>query len=600
MLTASGSHVASTSTTNDSLSTDKNFKRKFEDAIQNLDEATGPLEPLSASAPPSKKARTSHSFYATLAKYGIKKMPKPETSPDKLDTLSKTAPHLAAILARTASRARKALPIRFGHQPTSAPSISSAPSSSPKTASESEYRPSSTPSFLTRLATFKLTTYANKPQAIDAVAAAKCGWINDGKDRLVCGICHVSWVVGGNQGMSRDAANALVEKQRQQLVDMHKDGCPWKTRQCDASIYRVPLYAPVAMARELKAQARKLDEALAGVEIRHPLTASQVQSLVSTMKTVRQPTFSFSLDEPPISADGDAVMRDETGDSEASREVSEPAILTALFGWSILPPSEKSSSRLPSFSRANSVMPSASAPQTPIRLVRVSSRAPSASREGTPSPSPLRFRAPNLFHRGTDTAPSASAMLSTATSAGRSDSALLHCILCQRRIGLWAFVSSSQPEDPPTPTPTPAPETPKKTAKVQPKRQLDILKEHRSYCPYVVRSTEIPTMPLPPSSQPARSNTIPGSTVSLHAQTGALEGWRAVLTVVLRYGASQRQRFGLGRAQSERRPEASNSLGVTQEAEEVPAEVNEVEAMVAGVKTHGGRELLKYVRNLLG
>ncbi len=30
-------------------------------------------------------------------------------------------------------------------------------------------------------------------------------------------------------------ANALVEKQRVQLVDMHKDGCPWKTGQCDGN-----------------------------------------------------------------------------------------------------------------------------------------------------------------------------------------------------------------------------------------------------------------------------------------------------------------------------------------------------------------------------
>ena len=28
-------------------------------------------------------------------------------------------------------------------------------------------------------------------------------------------------------------ANALVEKQRVQLVSMHKDGCPCKTRQCE-------------------------------------------------------------------------------------------------------------------------------------------------------------------------------------------------------------------------------------------------------------------------------------------------------------------------------------------------------------------------------
>ncbi|KAF8273237.1 hypothetical protein EI94DRAFT_1716198 [Lactarius quietus] len=54
------------------------------------------------------------------------------------------------------------------------------------------YRPSSTQSLLECLATYKLNTYANKPSAIDAVAAAKRGWVNDGKDRLVCGICKVS------------------------------------------------------------------------------------------------------------------------------------------------------------------------------------------------------------------------------------------------------------------------------------------------------------------------------------------------------------------------------------------------------------------------
>lgn len=28
-------------------------------------------------------------------------------------------------------------------------------------------------------------------------------------------------------------ATALVEKQQQHLVDMHKEGCPWRVRQCD-------------------------------------------------------------------------------------------------------------------------------------------------------------------------------------------------------------------------------------------------------------------------------------------------------------------------------------------------------------------------------
>lgn len=114
---------------------------------------------------------------------------------NEFEILSKTAPHLAAILSRSATRTRQALPWKLGHQPRPA----TAPSST------TEYRPSSMQSFLLRLSTFKLSTYSNKPSSIDAVAAAKCGWVNDGKDRLVCGICDVSWVVAGREGMSRDA-----------------------------------------------------------------------------------------------------------------------------------------------------------------------------------------------------------------------------------------------------------------------------------------------------------------------------------------------------------------------------------------------------------
>jgi hypothetical protein len=73
------------------------------------------------------------------------------------------------------------------------------------TASTSDYRPSSTPSFLTRLETYKLNTYSNKPPEIDAVAASKAGWTNEGKDRLHCGVCGVSWVVVGREKMGRDA-----------------------------------------------------------------------------------------------------------------------------------------------------------------------------------------------------------------------------------------------------------------------------------------------------------------------------------------------------------------------------------------------------------
>ena len=71
-----------------------------------------------------------------------------------------------------------------------------------------EYRPSSTQSLLERLATYKLNTYSDKPPAIDALAAAKCRWVNDGKDRLVCVTCRASWVLAGREGANRDAGKS--------------------------------------------------------------------------------------------------------------------------------------------------------------------------------------------------------------------------------------------------------------------------------------------------------------------------------------------------------------------------------------------------------
>lgn len=113
-----------------------------------------------------------------------------------LSANTKSTPHLTAILNRAASKTKDTFTFRFSSQ-------SQTPA--PPLAPTAEYRPSSLPSFLSRLATYKLTTYANKPPSIDAVAASKCGWINDGKDRLVCGLCNASWVVAGREGMNRDA-----------------------------------------------------------------------------------------------------------------------------------------------------------------------------------------------------------------------------------------------------------------------------------------------------------------------------------------------------------------------------------------------------------
>ncbi|KAF7791199.1 hypothetical protein EIP86_002212 [Pleurotus ostreatoroseus] len=156
----------------------KECVRKFEEAIHTLDAAvsTSAIEiPQS-----TKRPKLGKSLYSTLAKYGIRKDPKPSSSTvSRADSIAKNAPHLVAILSRSTSRVRKPVSFKPGHPPSSTSSAQS------PAAPGSDYRPSSTASFISRLATFKLTTYANKPTALDAVAAAKCGWINEGKDRLI-------------------------------------------------------------------------------------------------------------------------------------------------------------------------------------------------------------------------------------------------------------------------------------------------------------------------------------------------------------------------------------------------------------------------------
>lgn len=567
-------------------------KRKLDDVLQSLDDALGPQEP--STERPKKRPHLVHTIYSTLAKYGIKTKDSASTTETPSNVraadLSKT-PHLAAILARAAAKTRKALPGKF-RAPT--------PMSSSSTASY-EYRPSSTQSLLERLATYKLNTYANKPPAIDAVAAAKCGWVNDGKDRLVCGICKVSWVLAGREGMNRDAANVLVEKQRVQLVDMHKDGCPWKKRQCDADVYRIPLSSPTVMAKEIKTRACSLESVLEGVEIKHPLSSTQVRALLTVIASVGAESSATEKTGPENQTEdeGSSIQRESP-----PPEPSSNAIVTSLFGWSLVSsvhPLPQSTASSPYWSRASSVAPAeiSSAPPLPLTPRRPSGRSVGTTQTNTPS------RLASLPEIPTPWSPRGS-----VAPDRQKDTPLLHCSLCHRRLGLWAIISTPRAsranEDGPSAT------VPLKA------RQIDLLREHRPYCPYVVRSTTIPSLPVAPvnaahtrapSSTPSFTSFLSSSSAS-HTrvdtqQPGAVEGWRAVLMVVLRYRMGQWQRRKVSKGTD---GEADKSTQQGTASPVTPGEIDEeswlvvdpVEAMVEGVKSGGGSELLKYVKGLLG
>ncbi|KAG6844226.1 hypothetical protein H0H87_008674 [Tephrocybe sp. NHM501043] len=595
-------HGIETEPLSEATSTLRSTKRKLDDAFQSLDSAVASPERPS----PPKKRNTMRSLYSTLAKYGIKskeaQQEPPQAALAALPT-TKSTPHLSAILARAAMRTRKALPFKF------AALLSTAPL--PPTA---DYRPSSLPAFLERLSTFKLATYANKPSAIDAVAASKCGWINDGKDRLVCGLCRASWVVVGRDRMNKDAANALLEKQRSSLVDAHKDGCPWKTRQCDSTIYCIPLLSPATMVKDIKINATVLEPLLRNIQIKHPLASTQITSLQSTLSAITIPSDTLKpTSDTNTTSDhgGDDVFMSAPGDRTVGP--SDTAVLASLFGWSLTPANPPDTTRRTSLSRANSLAPST--PRSPS-LSRSSSVCPMSPAPPTSSPSVPQgpLRTPSRVPRSQFT-------FRMASNVSRRDT-ILQCTLCQRRLGLWAFnpessKSSAEPRHAPT-TSTPLrdstgpeismesavePSTTSPTSatsisvaptkNVSRQRPFDILKEHRAYCPYVVRSTIVPTLPPPPAFNASpSSNSLPRSSSAsvLGTQNTTLEGWRAVLTVVLRYGAGQRQRLGLDFA-----ARLSGEFTLDE-----PEEVDGVKAMIASVKKRGGKDLLQYVKGLLG
>jgi hypothetical protein len=287
-------------------------------------------------------------------------------------------------------------------------------------------------------------------------------------------------------------------------------------------------------------------------------TQSQVNALCFAVSL-----YISSNSETSIAEDGE--QRDVTPTQTSSQN----ATLTSLFGWALVPSNAPEPLRRVSTTFVNSVAPS------PPSLSRASSVSlphalPRTNRQATP----IGFCIPSIL-------------------SAKPDNALLCCELCQRRIGLWAFTARTSTEsthvDPATQTNGNFIETPARPKKALPQRSFDLLKEHRSYCPYVVRSTFVPSLPVPQTVdiQSKQAGSIGGnmSNASLshlngkNGVSGAMEGWRAILTVVLRYGMAQRQRIEYNFL-AQGHPPAKKD-------EQTPMDVDEVKAMVAGVKSGG-------------
>ena len=284
---------------------------------------------------------------------------------------------------------------------------------------------------------------------------------------------------------------------------------------------------------------------------------SQVNALCSAVSL-----YISSTSNPETSS----MVEDQRADVAKTQTSSQNATLASLFGWALVSSNSTEPFRRVSTTFANSSVPF---PPPPPSLSRASSvpliqASPRTDRHATS----FRFCIPSNL-------------------SAKPDSALLHCELCQRRIGLWAFTLRTPAEntDVDPATQTNGIETPVRPKKPLPQRSFDLLKEHRSYCPYVVRSTFVPSLPVPQSvdvaSRQAGSigNISSASLSHLNGAPGALEGWRAILTVVLRYGMAQRQRIEYNFL-------AQGHPPLEKSDDQTSMDVD-VKAMVAGVKSRG-------------
>lgn len=399
-----------------------------------------------------------------------------------------STPALEALLSKRAIQPKQ----RPTYTPSPPPPV---PSTTKLDPSLTAYSPTSLPHLLSRLTTFRLSTYPPpKPRSLSAPAMALAGWCNQGgKDRLVCGSCGRSWVVStpsaASGGWNGEAGRLLETKVVVSVLEAHDRACPWRTRPCQPGLYRLSWTGPKGAAEDVVERARAIEASGVFDEddedsderdpndlpIRHPLEAEDLEGLAAAATLI--------LSQRAARAQTRLASRLQTPEPGASTQTSiplppTPALVLALFGWTV----------------ESSPPPTLPAPST---------RAPSTFRGSVPPPASSR--------RGSVIPPSPTK--ASAPAQAPSTDAILSCSLCLRRFGAWTLVADDR------------------TAR----KPVDVLREHRDFCPYV---DPLAGLPSPPSGSEAKA------------------GWQVAKALVLRYASPGRiesldtvaKRAGVGEA----------------------------------------------------
>ncbi|GAA5836306.1 hypothetical protein JCM5353_005983 [Sporobolomyces roseus] len=266
-------------------------KRSISDALLSLDNAT-----LSSSLSPSSTTSTTSK--------------RPRTIP-------------------TSTRALEQILSSRSNLTQTSPSSLSAPPS---------YNPTSLPLLLSRLSTYKLSTYSpSKPTTLSSLSCALHGWINSGRERLTCITCDHSLILlnpttGGWNGAN---GRALMEEYDKLVLKgkAHKDNCPWKLRPCSKNgVYKLEgggLGVSRGGRRKLLEivgeEAKGMDEnGLGGIELE---LGNKVGELLDENKLKRNVIALLPSPPPP----------QEDSTEQAPPVLSTTSILLSIFGWTLSP-----------------------------------------------------------------------------------------------------------------------------------------------------------------------------------------------------------------------------------------------------------------------
>ncbi|MCJ1354192.1 MAG: hypothetical protein MMC33_004179 [Icmadophila ericetorum] len=192
--------------------------------------------------------------------------------------------------------------------------------------------------FLERLKTFRhVDKWLSKPERINEVEWAKRGWRCVGKERVGCVSCAMELVIkleedeqGRDHGTDEEideedwraaAQEDLVKKYADMVITAHDEGCFWRIRGCDATIYRLPLTHPPT----------SLDGLLHRYQSLVTMASELPPAVLSADQTdipVLSKTFAAILSSKAVGAETEGVSQ-----QQFSMDVNEQAFILALFGW---------------------------------------------------------------------------------------------------------------------------------------------------------------------------------------------------------------------------------------------------------------------------